>query len=350
MRITFTIFYLCLSSLLFAQDIHFAHIHASPVILNPAMTGLINNGNLRLIANARTQWHSVTNNAYKTMAASVDGKVASFAKNSYLGAGLQFAGDKAGDLGLSKISTGLTLSGLKSLDGRGKHYLTVGLRTSIYRYSVDYNKMVGFSAEPLVEAGAPDAFSFFDFSTGLAWYYNYNRNSTVYFGTALFHINNPNTSFFNRIEDEEIDKEEFYNYEKLYRKFVIHGGGTMQLTKGFTILPSFIFMDQGPHQEINMGSFLKFSKSRSFEYSEAAFYIGAWFRYHIEKDIIGSDAFVAAIRMDLKSTYLTFSFDFNMSTLTVASNGAGGPELSVIQILTVPKDRRKNYKVKCPAF
>jgi type IX secretion system PorP/SprF family membrane protein len=349
MRITKTIFCLFFSYYLQAQDIHFAHIHASPTLLNPAMTGMINNGNLRLIANARAQWQSVTN-AYKTMAASADGKLIQFPGNNYLGAGFQFTGDKAGDLGLSKLSTGIGLSGLKALDGKGHHYLTVGIRGSIYHYSVDYNKMIGFDSEPLIEAGAPDNFNFYDISAGLAWYYNYNQASTVYVGAALFHINKPNTSFFNRVNNVELITGDNYGYDQLYRKLVIHGGGTMSLSKGFTMLPSLIFMDQGPHREINMGSFVKFLRDRGMSDSESAFYIGLWTRYYAEKDLAGIDAIIAAVRMDINTTYLTFSFDFNVSSLNAASYGEGGPELSVIQILTVPKDSRKNNKVRCPAF
>ena len=37
------------------QDIHFSHIHASPMFLNPAMTGLINH-DFRFISNIKSQW------------------------------------------------------------------------------------------------------------------------------------------------------------------------------------------------------------------------------------------------------------------------------------------------------
>jgi len=347
MRINLYLFFLFFSFSVSAQDIHFAHIHASPTILNPAMTGLINNGNVRFIANARSQWQSVTN-AYKTVAGSVDGKLAGLGDNNFLGGGLQLMGDKAGDLGFSKMSAGLTMSVLKALDGQGNNYISFGLRGSLYNYRLDYSKMVGFDSEPLVDAGAPNSFSFLDVSAGLAWYYNFNKHSTVYLGGAYFHINNPNTSFFNRTESEE--SQEYYGYDKLYRKIVLHGGGNIRLGKYVTALPSFIFMDQGPHQEINMGSFVKFLKSSSMKETNSAFYIGAWFRYYAEGDVGGTDALIAAVRMDINQTYLTFSFDFNLSSLTVASNGAGGPEISIVQILSVPKDKRKNSRVKCPAF
>jgi len=246
------------------------------------------------------------------------------------------------------MSAGLTMSVLKALDGQGNNYISFGLRGSLYNYRLDYSKMVGFDSEPLVDAGAPNSFSFLDVSAGLAWYYNFNKHSTVYLGGAYFHINNPNTSFFNRTESEE--SQEYYGYDKLYRKIVLHGGGNIRLGKYVTALPSFIFMDQGPHQEINMGSFVKFLKSSSMKETNSAFYIGAWFRYYAEGDVGGTDALIAAVRMDINQTYLTFSFDFNLSSLTVASNGAGGPEISIVQILSVPKDKRKNSRVKCPAF
>lgn len=347
MRIISLLCFFITSFSLSAQDIHFAHIHASPTILNPAMTGLINNGNVRFIANARSQWNSVTN-GYKTVAGSVDGKIANLSGNNFLGGGLQLTGDKAGDLGFSKMSAGLALSMLKSLDGRGNHYIAFGLRGALYNYRIDFTKMVGFDNEPIIDAGAPNSFSFLDVSAGVAWYYNFDKHSTIYLGGALFHINNPNTSFFNRLDVEA--NEENYSYDKLYRKVVLHGGANVRLGSYITALPSFIFLDQGPHREMNMGSFVKFLKSSSMKESNSAFYIGGWFRYYVDKGAVGSDALIAAIRMDINNTYLTFSFDINLSTLTVASYGAGGPELSVVHILDLPKHKKKSAKVKCPAF
>lgn len=347
MRIISLLCFFIVSLSLSAQDIHFAHIHASPTILNPAMTGLINNGNVRFIANARTQWNSVTN-GYKTVAGSVDGKVLHLNGQDFIGGGLQLTGDKAGDLGFSKMSAGIGLSMLKSLDDRGDHYVTFGLRGSMYSYRIDFSKMVGFDNEPIIDAGAPSSFSFLDVSAGVAWYYNFDRNNTMYLGGALFHINNPNTSFFNRIDVEE--NNENYAYEKLYRKVVFHGGANIRLGSYITALPSFIFMDQGPHREMNMGTFVKFLKSSSMKETNSSFYIGGWFRYYVDKGATGSDAVIAAVRMDINNTYFTFSFDFNLSTLTVASYGAGGPELSVVHVLDLPNDKKKNSKVKCPIF
>ncbi len=331
-----------------AQDIHLAHIHASPTYLNPALTGLFHNGNIRFIGNARSQWETVTK-GYKTIAGSVDMKMADLGGNSLLGTGLQLTSDKAGDLDFTKTSVSLTLSILKALDREGKQFVMFGMRGSYYNYRLDYTKMVGFDIEPMVLDGAPDNLSFWDVSAGAAWHYSFSRFSSFYLGGALFHLNMPNTSFFSKMYDE-FNTSPYYQTDQLYRKLVIHGGGDFRMAKYITALPSFIFLDQGPHREINFGTFVKFFKSRSMRKSPYAFYLGMWFRSYLETDIAGFDAIISAVRMDIRNTFITFSFDTNLSTLTRASNGFGGPELSIIQIIGNPRSINKVSKVKCPAF
>ena len=54
-----------------AQDPHFTQYFASPLTLNPALTGLTQ-GDLRLAANYRSQWSSVSSNPYVTGTISFD--------------------------------------------------------------------------------------------------------------------------------------------------------------------------------------------------------------------------------------------------------------------------------------
>ena len=353
MRITtFILILLCLTwskSDLFSQDIHLSHIHASPTLLNPALTGLFAEGDMRFIVNAKTQWQTVTN-AYKTVAGSMDMKLFNTRDRSIVGGGIQIYADKAGDLGLSKVSIGFNLSTLKSLDRRGNSYIGFGIRTAYVTYGIDFTKMEGGDIEPIIQNGdVPNSFNFWDVTAGLTWAYTFDPFSSIYIGASVFHLNQPNTSFLNRAEEGGISSG-LYEYEKLYRKVVIHGGGNVRLAKYITALPSFIFMDQGPHREINAGTFIKFMKSASFKKSENSFYIGAWFRWYAENDLVGTDAFIAAIRADIKNTFFTFSFDVNVSTLSRASYGLGGPEISVIHIIGLPHNRHRSRKVKCPIF
>ena len=62
-----------LSADISAQDIHFSMFYASPITLNPALTGVFD-GTYRVAAIYRNQWQSVST-PYNTFAASFDIKL-----------------------------------------------------------------------------------------------------------------------------------------------------------------------------------------------------------------------------------------------------------------------------------
>ena len=53
-----------------SQDIHFSQFNVAPMVYSPASTGLFD-GDVRFIANQRSQWRAVTI-PYNTIGASVD--------------------------------------------------------------------------------------------------------------------------------------------------------------------------------------------------------------------------------------------------------------------------------------
>ena len=137
---------------------------------------------------------------------------------------------------------------------------------------------------------------------------------------------------------------------EIFRRFVLHGGTTIRLSKRFSIMPSMIYLDQGPHKEINTGGFLRYMKTKHYTKPDFAIYAGAWFRWYREKDVRGSDALILSLRTDVKQTYISISYDLNISTLRAASNGRGGAEISIIQILDPPKWSRKVNVIQCPGL
>lgn len=330
------------ASQLQAQDVHFSHIHASPTLLNPSMTGLFN-GDLRFIGNTRSQWQSVTK-GYTTAAASADMKLMAFNNGDILGGGLQVYTDKAGDLDFRTNLVGGAVSYMKSLAGRsGGNYVSFGLQASRITNGVDYNKIVAFDYEPSVVNGSNDQINYVDITAGVSWFYELSDKTNFHVGASVFHLNKPLVSFYEEtgVSDDLL----------LYRKLVLHGGGDIALTRKSSIKPSFIFKDQGPHREITIGSFWKYKTSNDFRSDNpTSLYFGGWLRWHAERDFNGTDAIVAAVRFDYKRTYITFTFDINISSLTRVSYGSGGPEFSVIQILESKNANRRATKVECPAF
>jgi len=323
-----------------AQDIHFSHIHASPTFLNPAMTGLFN-GDVRIMGNYRSQWQSVTK-GYRTMAAGVDMKMINLGKDIIAG-GFQFYSDKAGDLDFSTNAANLAISYLKSLDGRGRSFISFGFQNALISNSVDYTKIIAFEEEPGVLSGAPDRINYWDFSAGVAYYNAFGKDNFFHIGASVFHLNKPFVSFFER--------EDPTSAIVLYRRLALNGGASFQLNKRSALKPTFIFMDQGPHREITIGSFYKYEGigGRTLRGATgSSLYFGAWVRWYAETDIAGTDAIIAAVRWDYNKMFITFSFDINISTLSRVSTGQGGPELSIVKILDSRKRGKRRTKVECP--
>ena len=310
------------------------------------MTGMIHDGVGRVIVNSKSQWNTVTN-AYKTGIASADMKVYGN-KGTVIGLGLNLAADQAGDLDFTTIKTGIALSVLKALDYRSENIISVGAEMNHINTRFDINSLVGFEEEPLVALGLSDVSNYFTFSTGFSWFHNPNKETTIYAGASLAHFNQPDVTFTKGLSQQGIIQTNF-GATNLFTKLVLHAGASFKISRNFKLLPSAIFTDQGPHQEILFGTFLRYA-NRASGPDPLPIYIGAWMRGYLEGDIRGSDAFVFTVRTDIKKTYFALSYDFNVSTWKRASRGAGGAELSIIHILDLDKHSRKFQDVHCPGL
>ncbi len=325
-----------------AQDIHFSHPHANPLLLNPAMTGLFD-ADMRLIADFRAQWQSVGTN-YRTMYASVDMKTpAFFRRSSAMGIGLELYSDVAGDLDFRNYGVHLTLSGLKTLDGyQGRKMITVAGKFGVIGQSVDYSKIIAFEEEPAIMNGIDNNILKMDWSLGLGWFHEMKLKGHVYYlGFSSAHINRPDVNF--GLYDQGAA-------ESLHRRHIFHGGADFKISESMNIMPSAVFVDQGPHREIVIGTFWRFkSIAPNLKKKDLAVYLGAWGRWYFEFDgLSGFDAIVAAVRLNYQKTSFTFSYDINTSSLALASLGRGGPEFSVVQL--VDWKNNPHRRVRCPAL
>jgi len=346
MRFIFLILGILSSGAVYSQDVHFSHIHASPTYLNPAMTGMIHDGMARITVNSKSQWNTVTN-GYKTGAVAADMKVYGN-KGNVVGVGINLMADQAGDLDFTTVKTGLALSVLRSLDYRDVNVISIGAEANYVSTRFDISKMVGFEEEPLIALGIPNQSKYFTYSVGMGWFYNPDKDKSMYIGASLSHFNQPDVTFTKGLAQEGLVDTDFSAFN-LYSKIVVHGGGSFKISRNFKLMPSAIFTDQGPHQEILVGSFLRYA-NRADGPDPMAFYVGAWLRGYLEGDVQGSDAIAVSIRADLRKTFFTLSYDFNVSTWKRASRGAGGAELSIIHILDLDKHSRKIEDVVCPGL
>ncbi len=326
--------------ILVAQDIHPSHVHATPLLVSPSFAGMFD-GDLRVTADFKSQWKSVTTN-YQTAYLAADIKTPTlFGRNEAFAFGMEMYSDKAGDLDFRNYGVLFSATVLKTLDGyKGRKLLTGGLKFGVLGNSFNPSKINAVDMEPLLGEIQTNIL-YGDWSLGLGWFHEMKKSKNIYYISAsASHINKPNVRFGLTDDNDEI--------EELYRKVIIHAGGDFKLGTSMNIMPSITLTDQGPHREILMGSFWKFAKKGKIKNKDLGIYLGVWGRWYFEVDNIrGFDAILAAVRMNVKQTQVTFSYDINTSSLSIASLGRGGPEISITQIFEWEHRRRR---MRCPSL
>lgn len=346
MNLTFTqkiisvFFFSILTHFTHAQDIHLSHIHASPTVLNPAMNGLFS-GQARVIGNARSQWNAITK-GYKTVVGSADMKLFLVNKNDIISGGIQLYADRAGDLNYTSTSAALAFSYLKAFDKEGKHFVSLGIQNAFASNRVDYSKIKTFDNIPaLANGNISDQVTYMDVNAGISWFYTPSKYKSYYLGFSAFHLNNPQVSFTN---DETPGAT-----NTLLRRYNFHGGASIRVSRELTFKPNFAFIQQGPHQEITFGSFMRYKTFKGGIFKKPLHYIffGAWVRGHFKSTSAGFDGVIASVKYQYRNIAYAISYDFNISSLQTASLGRGGMEFSVIRIFDWERTERKR-KVRCP--
>ncbi len=316
-------------------DPHFSQYYHTPLWLNPAKAGLVD-GDMRVIANYRNQWSSVTV-PFNTVSASYDTRIPKyFGKScSYFGAGVFLLNDQAGDSNFRSTTGQLALSYHQSLSKRGKStYMSLGLMIGAGQKAFDQNQLF-FDNQyngDVFDTGLSSGENFdrtsllyLDISAGLNFSIALGDVSGVSFGLGMYHLNQPNVSF---LGDED---------ETLYARFVFNADARIAIGNEakLTILPTVVYMGQGRHSEFTGGVIARYKTSERFAISGGALYRT-------------SDALIPMFKLEFNPVALAFSYDVNISDLNVASNSNGSMEVSLILTPSVFNTRQQCGAVFCP--
>ena len=186
-----------------AQDIHFSQYYASPLTLNPALTGKFD-GLYRVTAIYRDQWRNIQEqktNTFMTPSLSVDfSLLKNQLTNSALGVGAVVTYDKVG--AFTTMDAGLNLAYHLGLDQAGKYHIALGFQGmySNRKLSPDFT----FEDELLSGSGfSPDdnridteAHHLFSLTPGMLVDAKFGDNVTVYGGYSLFMNLTPKQDIF----------------------------------------------------------------------------------------------------------------------------------------------------------
>ncbi|HRI27186.1 MAG TPA: PorP/SprF family type IX secretion system membrane protein [Chitinophagales bacterium] len=328
-----------------AQDVHFSQNYATPLLINPAMTGLIN-GDLRVSAIYRNQWASVMpRTSFQTISASADMAFPGFMENDRLSAGLVVYNDRAGDLNWTTNYADAAFA--YNLALAPQSFLSLGVQGGInQRYFDLTNAQFGDQADGNGFNPAIPTNDFLEAQNrlrlhiggGALFFHALSARKNVFVGAAMYHLNKPNIA----VTDAE---------DRFKNKLSAQAGGSIPIAKKWDLLPSIYFIWQGAQFKTDVGSFARyiFATNRYTGYDKAL-NMGVWLRAAANvNNPVGLNTLVLATKIDYEQFSLGISYDITLFTpLMNANNGRGGPEITLIYTGRVRPV--KPGAIQCPRF
>jgi type IX secretion system PorP/SprF family membrane protein len=318
-----------------AQDPNFSQFFASPLTLNPALTGKFD-GVLRVAGNYRNQWPTI-NNAFTTYTASVD---AGILKNhipefDQFGVGLLAFSDKSGNGALQNNFLGISTAYHKALDENGYNQLGVGFQGTFVTKTLNVKGLhfedmlrsdgfTGITTESF--SGTSLNVSYFDLNAGMLFNGSTDGANNYYIGASMYHLTRPKETFLEG------------NYLKDPR-LTLQAGGMMPLADNNAVHFSAIHSRQaGAYNTVIGGAYML--NLNGDPQSPANLYMGSWFRL--------GDAAIPYVGLEFGSLHFGATYDVNTSSLKPGSNMRGGAEFSLIYVKK-PNDPYAK-KLNCPKF
>jgi type IX secretion system PorP/SprF family membrane protein len=318
-----------------AQDPNFSQFFASPLTMNPAMTGKFD-GVYRIAGNYRNQWPSI-NNAYTTATISADFGIMKNRISDLDQFGIGFMGftDRAGNGVLTNNYAAISLAYHKGLDENGYHQLGAGFQGTYMNKSLNLNKV--YFQDQLTPFGftgvTSESFSsqqvnlhYFDMNAGVFYNGSTNGYNNFYLGASMYHINRPKESF---------QKGNFL----LSARTTLQAGGKIPVGSYNAIHFAANHSMQAKANNTMVGGAYSMNLNND-EVNPTNFYFGSWYRF--------GDAIIPYVGLEFGEWHFGASYDVNTSTLKPASNSRGGVEVSLIYIKKYVDPNMR--KLNCPKF
>lgn len=319
-----------------AQGLHFSQYYNAPMLLNPANTALMSDNDYRIGVNYRQQWATIPV-PYTTMSAFADFQAfrSEALQNNWLGIGLAFFNDKAGDGDLSLSQVQLSLAYHIQLGEISM--VSVGLYGGYDQRSINFNNLTfdaqwdGFKFDKNLANREQDNIAktnFNDFGAGVNYAYFPNENVYIKFGAGVAHVNQP--------------KESFYNFEnKIGIRPIANVDALLNLNQTFTLNPSVYYSYQKDAMELLYGTLLDVYVAGSKENSTDLIF-GAFHRWN--------EALVGAFGIKYGGLKVMCSYDYTISKLATENRGNGALEFSLIYMGKYGKFGRAPMNTNCPRF
>jgi type IX secretion system PorP/SprF family membrane protein len=301
-----------------AQDLEFTQFYSNPMYLNPAFAGT--HGCPRFAMNYRNQWPGL-DGTYVSYAAAYD----QYFDNISGGFGIMLVNDVQAQTirqttGSLVYSYHLRLNRKwTALFGAKATYANGSLDYSMLKFGDQIDPRRGFILPTGDVQGNNNSIQYFDASAGGVVF---NKNFNI--GFAANHLSQPNVSL---IGGEATLPMRLTGHASAN----IPLGGNSKYNNATTIMPSVLYSYQQGFQQLNIGSYVKYSN----------FVAGAYFR--------NRDAFIVTLGIATPTFRLGYSYDVTVSRLNNGTS-AGSHEISMNFLVACRKKPVRFRTISCPTF
>lgn len=336
---------LLLSFSLKSQDVHFTDYRFAPLQLNPAKTGAFY-GSYRISGMYRDQFDSFIDKGYTTKLINFDSPLDfGLAENHWVGWGINFYSDIAGDIGLQ--TTGIALSGAYhfAFDDKYKNVLTLGVQYGrVARKFKETNNAIyadalldqlvnggniGTTMDPITVDQLDENQS--DLNIGLLYRAKLSDIASLELGGSVHHLldqkKNSGGQGINQIGNQ------------IQRRINAHGAVRYQSGKNFILEPGFALSSSQ--------NYLNLAIQLNADYllrnlDGMILHFGAGHRL--------GDALQWLIGATYRKWRVGLSYDMTVSSASAYNNSIGGFEIGVQRVFNFYKKPEPDPTIFCPRF
>lgn len=328
----------CIGNLVNAQDLHFSQYHNAPLLINPANTGFIPDGDYRIGAHHRNQWSSVMSTPYKTFSVFGDAILSRDEQaTGWLGLGGLLLRDVAGSGSLT-VTRGygsvayhqmLGLGSLLSL-GFNAGFANKRINSSELKFPDQFDGNFFDGKLPTSAILSRGSITYLDVQAGMNYAFFPNNNTYFNFGFSSHHLNKPSESFFEPVAGQD---------NRVPIRHTAFVNASFKLNDWVILNPNSYFSYQAKATEWLIGANVHYNASGD---GDAVLIGGAYLR--------NADALIPLVGVGYKDYIATFTYDATISNMKQYNYTRGAFEFSIIKQGLFDRFNGNKTQSLCPKF
>jgi len=219
----------------------------------------------------------------------------------------------AGDESFTSTDGFVNLAYSKSFGYKVKHSIAIGIQAEIM--STQFRNGGAVFPDGIEENIGKSNIKI-DATAGIRYHVDFKKRLNMYFGFAYSHIASPVRNFLDVSSD------------KLYAKYVAHAGAVIAIKDRVNLVPSAMFLSQGPSFEINVGANAQYIFGNVYD-SKNSISFGLMARFARPE---GPEALIPNVRLDVYNVTVGVAYDINVSSLSRGTSTVGAIEVALVYI------------------